>query len=403
VIRRRLLKVAVPLSLAVVAAACGGSSGGSNGGGGGNKPSYTIGFQGPLSGGNQALGINEQRGMHLAIKQANAKGDLPFTLAFLDADDQGTGKGSPSAARKLIDGKVVAVVGPSFSGASNAAGPLFKQAGLLAVTPSATLPDVTKHGFTTFYRGVANDFAQGPPDAKYLANVVKAKKIFVIDDTSDYGKGLADAFKGELNTSGKSSLMVGSDSGPQTAQCAPGSTGNTAQYPTLATKVASKNADAVFYGGYYCDLALLAKALRNNGFKGTIMSGDGSKDQLYITQAGAAVAEGSYISCQCTEITKTTGAEQFVADYKADSGADPGAYSAEAFDVTNSIISIMKGIGKDVTKASLLAAYPNVDFKGLTKSYKFGPDHELATQAAFLYKVEAAKLVFLGDLADLTK
>jgi branched-chain amino acid transport system substrate-binding protein len=400
--RRRLLQIAVPISLAVVVAACGGSSGGSSGGTGGNKPTIKIGFQGPLSGGNQALGINEQRGVHLAIKQANAKGDLPFKLEVVDADDTGTPKDSPAAANKLINANVIAVVGPSFSGASNAAGPLWKKAGLLAVTPSATLPEITQHGFTTFYRAVATDNAQGPPDAKYLDDVVKAKRIFVIDDKSDYGKGLADAFKKQLKDEGKSSLIVGTDSGPQTAQCAPGSTGNTAQYPTLASKVANKNADAVFYAGYYCDLALMAKALRGNAFKGTIMSGDGSKDDKYIQQAGAKVAEGTFISCQCSEITAIEGATQFITDYKADTGADPGAYSAEAYDVANSIIGIMKGIGKDVTRASLLAAYPNVDYKGLTKTFKFGPDHELAEQAAFLYKVEGGKLKYLGDLADLT-
>ena len=73
---------------------------------------------------------------------------------------------------------------------------------------------------------------------------------------------------------------------------------------TLATKVINKNADAVFYAGYYCDLALMAKALRNKGFTGTIMSGDGSKDENYIKQATAKVAEGTLLSCQCSEITK---------------------------------------------------------------------------------------------------
>jgi branched-chain amino acid transport system substrate-binding protein len=400
--QRRLLQVAVPLVLVLAVAACGGSSGGSSGGSG-NKPTYKIGFQGPLSGGNQALGINEQRGVKLAIKQANAKGDLPFTLAFIDADDTGTGAGSPPAARKLIgDAGVVAVVGPSFSGASNAAGPLWKQAGLLAVTPSATLPDLTSHGFTTFWRAVATDNAQGPPDAKYLDDVVHAKKIFVIDDTSDYGKGLADAFKRQYASEGKNSLIVGTDSGPQTAQCAPGSTGNTAQYPTLASKVINKNADAVFYAGYYCDLALMAKALRTKNFTGTIMSGDGSKDENYIKQATAKVAEGTLLSCQCSEITKIPGATQFITDYTADAGAAPGTYSAEAFDVTNAIIGKMKGIGKTVTRASLLAAWPSVDYKGLTKQIKFGPDHELLVQTAFLYKVDAGKLVYIGNLSDLT-
>jgi branched-chain amino acid transport system substrate-binding protein len=399
---RTIARAAVPIAVGALAlAGCGGSSSGGKNAGSGGKKTYTIAYQGPLSGGNAQLGINMANGTQLAIEQANAKGSLPFTLKFDKADDQGSADGSPPAARKLVgESNVVAVVGPAFSGASNAAGPIFKAANLLAATPSATLPDLTSHGFTTFYRAVATDFAQGPPDADYLVKKAGKKKIFLVDDTTDYGKGLANAFKGEVSKAGGS--LAGSDSAPQTSTCIQGATGSTSQYPSEASKVKSSGADAVFYAGYYCDFALLAKALRSAGYQGQLMSGDGSDDGKYISGAGKAAAEGTFLSCQCSDIASNPKGTQFVSDYKTKFGADPGAYSAEAFDVANAIISVMQGMNGDITRSALVSAFANVDYQGLTKQIKFNSQHELAKQTAFLYKVQGGTIKYIGDLTQLT-
>ena len=402
---KHVIRAAVPIAVgAVLLAGCGGSSsgGGGNGGSSSGGKTFSIGYQGPLSGGNAALGINMNNGVKLAIQQANAQKVLPYTLKIVSADDQGSADGSPPAAQKEISDKsVIAVVGPAFSGASDAAGKIYGQANLLMATPSATLPSLTDEGFPTFYRAVADDFAQGPPDADYLVKVAGKKKIFLVDDTTDYGKGLASAFKGEVSKAGGS--IVGSDSAPQTSTCVPGATGSTSQYPSEASKVKASGADAVFYAGYYCDFGLFAKAVRGAGYTGQLMSGDGSYDQHYISGAGAKNAEGTYLSCQCSSIADNPKGAQFVSDYKAAFGQDPGAYSAEAFDVTNAIISVLKGLGSSPTRSAVVQAFANVDYQGLTKEIVFGPDHNLKVQTAFLYQVKNGKLVYLGDLTDLTK
>jgi branched-chain amino acid transport system substrate-binding protein len=400
---KHVVRAALPIAVgAVLLAGCGGSSSGGGGGGGGGGKTYTIGYQGPLSGGNAALGINMNNGVKLAVKQANEAKTLPYTLKVLSADDQGSADGSPPAAQKEIgDSSVIAVVGPAFSGASDAAGKIYGEAGLLAATPSATLPALTDEHFPTFYRAVADDFAQGPPDANYLVKVAGKKNIFLIDDTTDYGKGLASAFKDEVpKTGGK---IVGSDSAPQTSTCVPGATGSTSQYPSEASKVKSSGADAVFYAGYYCDFALLTKALRNAGYTGQLMSGDGSYDSTYVKNAGAKNAEGTFLSCQCSDIASNPKGADFVSAYKAEFGQDPGAYSAEAYDVTNAIIEVLKGLGDSPTREKVVEAFGSVDYQGLTKEIKFKADHDLEVQTAFLYKVDAGKLKYLGDLTDLTK
>jgi branched-chain amino acid transport system substrate-binding protein len=399
--RKYLVRAALPLALgAVVLAGCGGSSSGGSGSGSSGK-SFKIGYQGPLSGGNAALGINMKNGVQLALDQANTAKTLPYTLTLSPADDQGSADGSPPAAQKEIgDNSVLAVVGPAFSGATNAAGALYKAANMLIATPSATLPTLTDQGFTTFYRAVADDNAQGPPDADYLIKKVGVKHIYLIDDTTDYGKGLAAAFKAQATKDG--AKLAGADSSPQTSTCVPGATGSTSQYPSEASKVKSSGADAVFYAGYYCDFGLLAKALRSAGFKGQLMSGDGSYDQHYISGAGAANAEGTLLSCQCSDIASNPKGADFVSAYKAKFGVDPGAYSAEAYDVANAIISVLKGLGSSPTRAAIVTAFGSVDYQGLTKEIVFGPDHNLKVQTAFLYQVKSGKLNYLGDLTQLT-
>jgi branched-chain amino acid transport system substrate-binding protein len=392
--------VVIPIAVtAIAAAACSSSSsGGGNNNSSNGKPTYTIGFQGPLSGGNLALGVNERDGVQLAIEQANAAGNLPFNLKLETADDQGSSQGSPPAAKKLTsDSNVVAEIGPSFSGASDAAGSIYKKAGLLMVTPSATLPDIVTHGFTTFYRAVADDFSQGPPDAQYLVNKVGKKKIYVVDDATDYGVGLKGAFIGELTKLGLT--PVGKETAPETSTCVQGQTGSTSQYPAVASKIEAAHPDAVFYAGYYCDFGLLAKQLRDDGYTGQLMSGDGSKDDRYISGAGAANANGTLISCQCSDIQSNPKGTQFVKDYTTRFGVAPGAYSAEAFDVANAIISVMKGGA--TTRSAIVAAWPNINYKGLTKTFAFNSQHNLKKQTAFLYQVKAGKLVYLGNLQKL--
>ena len=156
-----------------------GLSGGSSGGSSSN--SYTIAFQGPLSSDNQQLGINEVNGVQLAIDQANKDTSLGFKLKLLKADDGGVPEKAPAAAAQVLqDSTVMGVVGPSFSGASQAVGKKYGDAGLAIVNPSASNGELQDQGFKTWHRVMPNDYAEGPAAADWLAK--KAKKVIVVSD-----------------------------------------------------------------------------------------------------------------------------------------------------------------------------------------------------------------------------
>jgi branched-chain amino acid transport system substrate-binding protein len=402
---RATLRVVALLGVGAIALAACGSSGksssSSSSGSSGSGPTYTIAYEGPLSGGNAQLGLNMKFAVQLAINQANAGstfGKLPFKLKFASQDDQGSQSQSPTAAQALInDSKVVAVVGPAFSGATKAAEPFFSQANLATVSPSATDPALATQNWKNFFRVVADDNAQGPADAAYLVKKLGDKKIYSVDDASAYAAGLVGTFDSAATTDG---ATITHNTAPGTTQCQAG-TGNVQQYGALAQQIKSASPAAVFYAGYYCDFALLAKAVRGAGYTGQLASDDGSLDAHYVAQAGATVAEGTLASCACGDITKVSAGASFVTAFKSLAGFAVGTYSAEAYDATNTIISVMKGLGSGVTRAAIVNALSSVNYKGITKTVQFQPNGNISGTAVYEYQVKSGAFAQLGLVSEL--
>jgi len=394
-IGRRIVRYAVPLVVGgVCLAACSSSSSTTTTTGSSvSKPTYTIAYEGPLSGGDAQLGLNMKYAVELAINQANAGtsqfGTLPFTLKFLATDDQGSGTISPSVATSLVgNNSVVAVVGPAFSGATKAAEPTFSAANLATVTPSATNPALATQGWKNFFRVVADDNAQGPADADYMANTLHIKSVYVVNDASAYAVGLTAAFTTEASKVG---MKVTSEQVPGTTQCSEG-TGSVTEYPASATKVVSSGATALYYGGYYCGFADFAKALRSGGFHGQLFSDDGSLDPHYVSGAGTSVAAGTLISCPCQTLASTGAAGTFISQFKSLAGFAVGTYSAESYDATNTIIQAMKSIAASsgaskITRAAIVSGLATVTFTGLTKVIHFQSNGDIAGTAEYVYKV----------------
>jgi branched-chain amino acid transport system substrate-binding protein len=365
----------------------GGGGGKSSGGASSSGKTYKIGFQGALSGDNQQLGINEINSVNLAVKQANQKGDLGFKLEVLKSDDGGDAAKAPAAAQTLIqDPAVVGVVGPIFSGPTSATGKAYATAGMGLISPSATNADLTKSGFTTFHRIVPTDGVEGIAAADYLAK--KFKKVFVVDDTTVYGKGVADVVRKELKAKGVTVTSQG------VAQ-------NTQDYGAIAQTVASSGAQAMFYGGYDAQAALFAKALKAAGYKGVAMSGNGGKSSKFESGAGAA-GNGFLFSCGCQDATTAPEAKDFNAAYTAAYNTPPSTYSPEAYDATNAMIQAIKDAASKgaVTRASVETAINALDYKGITTTIKFAPNGEVAQATVNLYEQKNGKIVELGDIKN---
>lgn len=297
-------------------AACGSDDDGDSGDNKSATSEYcgkSLAFLGALTGDAGALGQNMVNGIELALKEHNEENaDCQVTLKKFDS--QGSPDKAPALATQIINDKdVFGLIGPGFSGESLATGKTFFEAGLPSVSPSATNVTITQQGWTTWHRVIGNDDAQGKADAAYLTGTVGATKVFVIHDGQDYSKGLAGTVEEALGDA-----LVEKD------QISVGQTDMSA----VVTKVKASGADAVFYAGYYTEAGLLAKALRQGGFTGTFMSGDGSQDANFVKVAGAAGAEGAILSAPAGPAPADFGAE--------------GLYATQSYDSTNIFLAALE-------------------------------------------------------------
>jgi branched-chain amino acid transport system substrate-binding protein len=350
-----------------------------------SNKTYKIGFQGALSGDNQQLGINEINSVNLAVDQANAKGDLGFKLEVLKSDDGGTADKAPAAAAALIqDSAVLGVVGPIFSGPTSATGKTYAAAGMGLISPSATNAKLTSSGFTTFHRIVPTDGVEGAQAADYLAK--KFKKVFVVDDTTTYGKGVADVVAQGLTAKGVKVTRQG------VAQ-------NTQDYGAISQAVKGSGAEALFYGGYDAQAALFAKALTAAGYKGVRMTGNGGKSSVFTSGSGNA-GNGWLFSCGCQDATTAPEAKDFNSAYTQKYNTPPSTYSPEAYDATNAMIAAFKAAASKgaPTRASVEDAINGLDYKGITTEVKFASNGEVAQATVNLYEQKDGKIVELGDI-----
>ena len=355
------------------------------------KPTYVIGYQGPLSGGNQQLGLNMVFAVQLAINQANASGKLPFKLKIATYDDQGDPTIAPTQAQAAIANKnLVAVVGPAFSGATAASEPFYHKYHVATVSPSATNPKLATNHWNNFFRVVADDNVQGPADANYVVKKLKKNKVYVVNDGTAYGSGVASAFASQATKDG---ATVTPATVPGTSQCQNGTASST-EYTSAAAQVVASGANAMFYGGYYCDLGLFLGQLQSAGYTGIVMSDDGALSPALIQNTTpASAANGVYLTCACSSSTSPAFNRQYQA--LAHFSAANATYAPESYDATNAIIAAMKKL-KKITRAGIVAQLHKLVMKGMTKLIRFQPNGNIAGSAIYVNQVKNGKIVQIG-------
>lgn len=401
----RVLTLATVVSVALAGCAANTSSGGTGGGsssnvdipavsqlpvpqnaaspaGNGNATcgGVTIAYAGAQTGPNAQLGINILNGVQLAINEHNqANKNCQVTLKKFDTEGD-PGKAPGVVTQVVSEQDILGVIGLPFSGESKATGEIFQQASLAHVTPSATNPDLTKNGWTTFFRALGNDAVQGPAAAKFIVDKLKANKVCVIQDDSDYGIGLATAANQAL--------------GDKSKDCQDKVTTGQKDFSATVSKIMSAKPDAVFYSGYYAEGAPLDQQLVNKGYNGKFIGPDGVKDDKFTQLAGDA-SSNAFFTCPCVPGELL---QKFSDGYKGVSGGQaPGTYSLEGYDATT---ILLKGIDSGIKdRAGLVNYVKNYDGDGFSKHFKWDPTGELAASTVYGYKIENGKIVYVGTIS----
>jgi len=330
-------------------------------------PPVSIAMAGPLTGPDAALGINIKYGVQLAVDKHNAA-NPGCQVQLKPFDTEGDPQKATGIAPQIVDDQfTIALVGPAFSGETKATGGIFAQAGLVATTASATNPTLSENGWPTFFRGLANDAVQGPSVANYMKDTLGYKKVCVVDDSTDYGLGLASAMRETLGPVADSGCNISVKKGDK-------------DFSAAVTQIKGVNPDAVFFSGYYAEAAPFVQQLKDGGVTATYISGDGSKDPVFVEQAGAA-AKGTLLSCPCGP---AVGA--FADEYSKKFGQEAGTYSAEGYDLGT---ILLKGIDAGhITRPALLDYVKTYDGQGVGRRYQWTPTGELTTTLIWMYEVQ---------------
>lgn len=339
----------------------------------------TLAYVGAQTGANAQLGINIFNGVQLAINEHNAA-NPGCQVQFKKFDTEGDpNKATGPVTQATKEEGIIGVVGLPFSGESKATGNIFEQVKLVHVTPAATGPGLTENGWTTFFRGLGNDAVQGPAAAKFMTEKLQAKKVYLVQDDSEYGIGL-----GKTTEEGLGDALAGIDKVTQGQK----------DFSATISKIMNSKADAVFYSGYYAEGAPFDQQLVNKGYTGTFIGPDGLKDDQFIKQAGDA-SKNAYFTCPCIPGELIP---EFAKNYKALAGIDPGTYSIEGYDAATVLLSGIDAGNQD--RASLLEWVKTYDKDGLSKHYKWDEKGELQAPTVYGYKVVDGKIVPIGAIGE---
>ena len=318
----------------------------------------TIAHAGPLTGSISHLGKDDENGVHLAVDQTNAKkikiDGKVLNIKFMSEDDQADPKVGRTVAEKLVDAKVVAVIGHLNSGVTIAASEVYNKAGIPVISGSATDVKVTERGLKNVFRTVGRDDQQGPALATYIANELKGKKVALIDDKTAYGEGLANEVEKTLKA-GKINPIARERT-----------TDKETDFKAILTKIKGKNPDVIFHGGMDATGGLILKQARELGIKAVFVFGDGACTTEMTKLAGPA-SEG--FICSQAGLPSEAASKEFLTAFNAKYG-EVKQYAPYFYDGTMAMIEAMKK-ANSTDPAKFGPEVFNVSFTGATGKVEF--------------------------------
>lgn len=292
-----------------------------------------IGVPGAHSGDLASYGLPTVNAVKLYVEEVNKNGGINGKMVELFIEDDACKPElATNTANKLVANKVVAVIGHTCSGPTKAALNIYKDAKIVVMSPSATDPLLTSKGeYPNFARSIAPDDAQAKLQTELALDKLGAKKIAILHDKGDYGKGLAEYARTFIQQDGKGAEVVLFE----------GITVGAVDYSAVVQKIARSGADAVLFGGYHPEASKIVTQLRKKQNKVPFISADGVKDDMFIRVAGE-YAEGVYATGP-TDTTNNPINIKAVEDHRTVFGTEPGAFFINGY---TSIMAVLNAIEK---------------------------------------------------------
>ena len=343
-----------------------------------------IGHVAPVSGAQAHYGKDNENGVRMAIEDLNAQniviGGKKIRFEIQAEDDAADPKQGTAAAQKLCDAKVAGVVGHLNSGTTIPASKVYNDCGIPHVTGAATNPNLTKPGYKTTYRIIANDNALGSGLAFYAADALKLKRVAIIDDRTAYGQGVAEVFKRTVTAKG---MQVVDEQF---------TTDKATDFMAILTAIKAKNPDAIFFGGMDPQAGPMLRQMEQLGLSNVkYFGGDGiCTSEIAKLAAGAKTLDNVVCAEGGASLQKMPGGNAWKARYDAKYPKQFQVYSPYTYDATFVLVDAMKR-ANSVDPKVYTAKLAETNFKGVTSTIAFESNGELKNPAMTLYVYKDGK------------
>jgi branched-chain amino acid transport system substrate-binding protein len=326
-----------------------------------SKGTIKIATQSPLSGGQAALGEGIKLGAQLAVDKF--KGNLEkmgYKVDLVPFDDQAKPDVGVANAKNIIaDKDILAVIGHLNSGVAIPSSEVYKEVGVVMISPANTNPVVTDRGYPNINRVCGRDDVQGSVGAEFAHGTMKVKSAYIIHDKTQYGQSVAEFFKADSEKKGVK--VLGFEG-----------TEEKSNFDPIITPIKAKNPDVIYFGGIYDQAAPFFKQAREKGIKAKFMGPDGMDSSDLTKIAGKAVV-GMYYTSAAGPASALPKAKTFVEEFKKKFGKNPEPYAAEAYDSTHiAILAIEQAAkGGKLSREDVAAAVRKTKLAGITGDIAF--------------------------------
>ncbi len=383
---RRLVRTAIAAGAAlfVLTACSSGGSGDGGGDGGGSGEAIPLAYTATLSGDFASYGLEMREGIDLAIEEINADGGvLDRELTIEAMDDEGKPANGPVIAQQFCDNaEIPAVLGFSFSSVALSGLPIYTQCGLPIVASAVTSPELSGAS-EIFFRTVFTDAYQGAEAAGFIAENRGVKKVAVLYQQDDYGKGVADSFSEAIEEAG---ATVTSSQAYQLG---------TVNFGSIVDTALKDEPDAVFIGGFYTEAGKIVTQIRDSGSDVQIFASDGSASPLFLELAGEN-AEGVEVYSAFSASDPEEEAAAFVSAFQEMHGKDPSSWAALAYDATYVVAEAIEKAGSTERAAVAEAIGQTEDFAGVSGTISFDEDGNRVGELTF-QRVEDGEFVVITE------
>ena len=345
-----------------------------------------VGIMGPFTGGAASIGNEQLNWARLAVSDFNET--TGWSVELVEGDTQLDAAIAVTVAESLLaDADIYGVVGPAGSQEVEVTGQQFADAGLVHISSSATRPSLTTSGFSTFFRVVPTDAAQGPTIGNYLANQLGVTSLYVIDDQTSYSVGLADEAIAAFEAAG--GTIAGRESVHQ----------DEGDFSSLVTVIQSTGAEAIFFPGQIASQgAVLALNMLEQGYDAILFGADGfqSVDDFILAASGAS--EGAYVSAFAPDIHELESSADTVARFTEEYG-EFGTFGPPTYAATMVILEAIQRAYEagDLTREAVRdeVAATDVEQSVLGTPLAFDENGDVLNAQFYIFQVQDDNFVYI--------